>query len=82
MGSIWVNMRDQTVHFALEHEGRETRARVSWEALHDRCGHDWVDQTSLLHAFREMEERVRRAALDKLERGEDPLVGSKDLTGG
>lgn len=79
MGSTWVNTRDQTVNFVLEHEGKEARARVSWEALQDTCGHDWLDQTSLLNAFRELEGRVRQAALDKLGRGEDPLVGSRDL---
>lgn len=79
MGSAWVSMHDQTVRFVLEHEGHEARARVSWEALEDSCGRKWVDQTSLLNAFTAMEERIRQAALQKLARGEDPLVGSRDL---
>jgi hypothetical protein len=79
MGSTWVSMRDQTVRFVLEHDGHEARARVSWEALQESCGHDWVDQTSLLTAFMAMESRIRQAALQKLAHGEEPFVGSRDL---
>jgi hypothetical protein len=77
----WVSMRDRTVHFVLEHEGREVCARVSWEALQDQCGHEWLDQTSLVTAFNAMQGPIRHAALHKLERGEEPLVGSRDLIG-
>ena len=81
MGSTWVSMRDQTVRFVLEHDGHEARARVSWEALHDSCGHEWVDQTSLLIAFTAMEGKIRQAALHKLAQGQEPYIGSRDLSG-
>lgn len=79
MGWIWVNTHDHTVHFPLDHDGTKARGRVAWEALQDPSGPDRLDQTMLLNAFIAQEGRIRSAALKKLEQGEDPLVGSKDL---
>jgi hypothetical protein len=79
VGSIWVDAKDQTVHFPLEHHGRKVRGKASWEALEEGCGREPLDDAILVNAFRAMEGVIRRAAVAKLERGGEPLVRSPDL---
>ena len=77
--AIWVNLKDQTVHFPLEHDGQPVRGKVSWRALEEKCGCIDLHEAGLVHAFLAQEARIRVVALRRLRSGAEPVVKREDL---